>query len=458
LDGHSCTLSNNVIYCVGGSTSAPPYNINGIYYSPISSTGVGAWSKINNYPANVAEHSCVSSNDTIYCVGGMVKTCSNNLCWYPPINSTYYAPISSTGIGTWTSATDYPVPIEEQVCKLFDNNIYCIGGTQWVDTNNAESGQYEISEVYYAPVSSTGVGIWTSTTDYPLSLAYFSCTLGAAQGFAPSTTTSTSSSSTSTSITSTSSTTSTSTTTLTPTLYINPWGFYEWYGYSYIVQPTVVISYVWASDSISVSGSCVSDYRKLNLGAQLDEIDVPAAGYIYAANQAYVQPSQQNVDLSLCDLTMPSSLSSATSGAITFNAMTSPSNPALGWHSDNVELDWNGPLYESLQIVPVLVTLGMTSTSTSTTVLTSTSTSIPQQQSSEECWCCIPPSVWVPYSYFGYEWHCIGTSPSCSTDMGWCNSGTTDWPDYPQAHTTQYRWWNCNGKPQCTDVLVYNPI
>jgi len=74
-----------------------------------------------------------------------------------PYNLVYYAPVSSIGIGAWASTTSYPVP-EPDGCSIYNGYIYCVGGAG-ISSN-----------VYYAPVSSTGIGAWQATTSYPPSV------------------------------------------------------------------------------------------------------------------------------------------------------------------------------------------------------------------------------------------------------------------------------------------------
>ena len=143
------------MYCVG-SDNTPNGNL--AYYAPISSSGVGAWTSTTNYPvSHYYQGSCsVSSGNYIYCVGSQAA----------PSNAVYYAPISSTGIGTWTSTSNYPVQSQNAGCSLYNNYIYCVG---------SKSGSEQ--QVYYAPISSTSVGAWTQTTQYPIQFYNASCSI-----------------------------------------------------------------------------------------------------------------------------------------------------------------------------------------------------------------------------------------------------------------------------------------
>ena len=73
----------------------------------------------------IAEQSCAAYDGYIYCVGGEDGGISTNLV--------EYAPISSSGVGTWNSSTSYPGgDIEMQSCNIYSGYIYCIGGYYFV--------------------------------------------------------------------------------------------------------------------------------------------------------------------------------------------------------------------------------------------------------------------------------------------------------------------------------------
>ncbi len=65
------------------------------------------------------------------------------------------------GVGEWRQSTSYPLPITSQSCVVYSSNIYCIGG---VGSNSPTSA------VYYAPLSSNGIGAWEHGTNYPNNL------------------------------------------------------------------------------------------------------------------------------------------------------------------------------------------------------------------------------------------------------------------------------------------------
>lgn len=138
----SCAAYSNYIYCVDGNTGS---NINTVYYAPISSTGIGTWSTGTVYPQATNRLGCVAYSGYIYCVG--------------PSTNVYYAPISSTGVGTWTSTTSYPTSQSANSCVLASNN--------YLVCNSAYQGGSTTGTVYAAPVSSTGVGTWTASSSYP---------------------------------------------------------------------------------------------------------------------------------------------------------------------------------------------------------------------------------------------------------------------------------------------------
>ncbi|MDE1870358.1 MAG: hypothetical protein KGH71_05255 [Candidatus Micrarchaeota archaeon] len=154
----NCAIYGNVIYCIGGGSSgfAP---LTYTYYAPISSGGVGAWSLTTPYPANVQDTSCATNAGYIYCVGGSTNGNTN----------VYYAAVSGSGIASWTATNSYPVAITSHSCGISGGEIYCIGG--------AISGSSPTGAVYYAAVSSAGVGAWTASNSYPIALRDLRCVI-----------------------------------------------------------------------------------------------------------------------------------------------------------------------------------------------------------------------------------------------------------------------------------------
>jgi hypothetical protein len=156
----SCVADSSYIYCVGGLHGM--YS-NSTYYAPLSSSGIGPWSATTDYPTITGAGSCVSDSGYIYCVGG-IDSNSNTIS-----NAVYYAPLSSSGIGTWSLSQPFPGPVVLQSCAPYSGYIYCVGGGNAVSTTT--------NGVYYAPLSSSGVGSWNTGTSYPDSIREGSCVI-----------------------------------------------------------------------------------------------------------------------------------------------------------------------------------------------------------------------------------------------------------------------------------------
>jgi hypothetical protein len=159
IGAQSCVISSGYMYCIGGQISSSGYT-NAIYFASVSSTGIGGWGfvGINTYPTDIAWESCAVSSGYVYCVGGQTGSSSDT-------DAVYYAPISSSGVGTWTQTTSYPVSLADLSCVISSGYIYCVGGYNGSYTN----------AVYYAPISSSGVGAWSSATPYPRYMANGAC-------------------------------------------------------------------------------------------------------------------------------------------------------------------------------------------------------------------------------------------------------------------------------------------
>ena len=160
IDGESCVLFSGFVYCVGGSYNDNGDDVASSYYTGVAASGsLGNWSSTTAFPIPVDSQSCVASFSHIYCVGGNNETDGSNAdSTYT--NSVWYAPLSTSGIGKWTLTTAYPSNVLFPSCVASGTVIYCLGG--------ADGNGNSLGTAYYAMLSSSGVGGWASTTSYPV--------------------------------------------------------------------------------------------------------------------------------------------------------------------------------------------------------------------------------------------------------------------------------------------------
>ncbi len=104
----------------------------------------------------------VSSYTDVYCVGGSTS----------PSNGVYYAKLLGNklggGVGGWNSTTPYPVGFVNGGCAIYSGYIYC-------SPSQGSSDEH----IYYASVSSTGVGAWSQGTVIPslYTMSFAGCTI-----------------------------------------------------------------------------------------------------------------------------------------------------------------------------------------------------------------------------------------------------------------------------------------
>lgn len=173
FDGGSCAIDTSIgyIYCVGGG-SGSSFNDN-VYYAHLSASGglAGSWTSTTVYPFAMASLSCaIDSNlNYIYCIGGTADT------EYPqtPSDAEEYAPVSSSGVGSWTGST-FLTDIDEQSCDVASGYIYCVGGLVVPQDDGSNPPPDPNPDVYYAATSTSGLS-WSSTTAYPIDIAATSC-------------------------------------------------------------------------------------------------------------------------------------------------------------------------------------------------------------------------------------------------------------------------------------------
>ena len=170
----SCVSHGAYVYCVGGSYDDAGDDIASSYFAPLTGSGTGSWTSTTPYPVPTDSQSCVSSSGYIYCVGGANETDGTNATSLPT-NSAWYAQLSSSGIGRWTQTTAYPQAVSFPTCAASSTEIFCVGG---IDLNN--NG---VNDVYYASLSSSGIGQWSSTTAYPIRAYGLSCAIDSGSMF-----------------------------------------------------------------------------------------------------------------------------------------------------------------------------------------------------------------------------------------------------------------------------------
>jgi N-acetylneuraminic acid mutarotase len=169
IDSQSCVASSGYVYCVGGQYDDNGDDLASSYFAPLDSNGsIGSWNQTSTYPIPVDTQSCVAWSSSIYCIGGYNET-DGNYADSSLSNSVYHASLSSEGIGSWLESTAYPSSVYLPVCVASSGYVYCVGGS--------DSNGDPVTSVYYTSISSTGVGSWTATTEYPAALSGQSCVI-----------------------------------------------------------------------------------------------------------------------------------------------------------------------------------------------------------------------------------------------------------------------------------------
>jgi hypothetical protein len=155
-----CVADLGYVYCIAGTGiyPFPPATVNKTYFAPMTATGVGGWLRSTDYPI-LTGPACVASAGFVYCLGGFKPAFScPQPCSSFSLNSSYYAPLSSSGIGTWLKTTSYPKALGNIMCVASTGNIYCTGGAG----NISDPATY-VNASYFAQLSPTGIGAWKTT-------------------------------------------------------------------------------------------------------------------------------------------------------------------------------------------------------------------------------------------------------------------------------------------------------
>jgi hypothetical protein len=133
---------------VGGANGGATTLTADVYYAPLVSPGIGAWTASTPFPYPVSAPQCMTDSGYIYCVYGT--------------SDSYYAPISSSGLGAWAPTTAPPAPTAG--CSSMGGYAYCFGGG---DCPPGGPGSDCYSPSYYAPLTASGIGTWNTTSELP---------------------------------------------------------------------------------------------------------------------------------------------------------------------------------------------------------------------------------------------------------------------------------------------------
>jgi len=161
IDRESCAVYYGYIYCVAGETlsgSNPNSPITGAYYAPLSASGIGQWTAVQSYPTALAAMSCAPFSGYFYCVGGFDSNLLSS-------TSAYFGQASSSGVGSWTDLAQYPVPIDTSSCVAGQGYVYCVAGNSV--TQNSQTLLNPTGSTYYASISSPV----TTTPEFPITVA-----------------------------------------------------------------------------------------------------------------------------------------------------------------------------------------------------------------------------------------------------------------------------------------------
>ena len=160
IDSESCVGWSSHIYCIGGNneTGGTESNVapsGTVWFAPVNSSGIGEWVRTTPYPPGIFVPSCYATGGFAYCLNG---SDSNG----DPLGTAYFAPLTADGMGPWAGTTAYPVASVGPSCVIASGHIYCVGG----ETAGGQSPTFT-NFVYFAQISSDGIGPWTQGASYP---------------------------------------------------------------------------------------------------------------------------------------------------------------------------------------------------------------------------------------------------------------------------------------------------
>jgi len=160
IDSESCIGWSSRIYCIGGNneTGGTQSNVapsSTVWFAQVNSSGIGEWARTTPYPSGIFVPSCYATGGFLYCLNGSDGNGD-------PLGTAYFAPLTVSGVGRWSLTTAYPVASVGPSCVIVSGYIYCVGG----ETAGGQSPTFT-NFVYFAQISSSGIGPWTQGANYP---------------------------------------------------------------------------------------------------------------------------------------------------------------------------------------------------------------------------------------------------------------------------------------------------
>ncbi|MGA2664922.1 MAG: hypothetical protein ABSF83_08265 [Nitrososphaerales archaeon] len=160
INSEACVSSDGYVYCVGGEGAYGPGNdTSSTYFASLSSSGIGPWKSTTRYPVAAEHLSCVASSGYLYCLGGTATGAAPE--------PAYFASLSGSGVGSWQATTQYPGAVEDQACVAASSTVYCVGGRV--------VGGTPTNATAFATLSTSGIGQWQTGPGYPFDVAHQSC-------------------------------------------------------------------------------------------------------------------------------------------------------------------------------------------------------------------------------------------------------------------------------------------
>jgi N-acetylneuraminic acid mutarotase len=143
---------NGKIYAIGGFNGNSPLSVNE-QYTP----ALNEWTAVSPMPTARSGFAVAVYDNKIYCIGGTIGTLSGNSDFVG--NNEVYDP----GTDTWQTEASMPTPRADLTASVVDGKIYLIGGMEYSSTSPYYV-ETNITEVY-DPSSNT----WSTGASMPLS-------------------------------------------------------------------------------------------------------------------------------------------------------------------------------------------------------------------------------------------------------------------------------------------------
>ena len=152
-------IYNGYFYTIGGTNTGNTAGTTSVYYAPVSSSGFGTWQSTNSLVTGVSFSTALAYRGYLYMAGGCTAlttgACTNSS---GQVNTFQYAPIYANGaLGAWQTSSAFATGRDVAGLIAHNNYIYLSGGSTCSGASGACTSTTADVDFQYATINAQGV-------------------------------------------------------------------------------------------------------------------------------------------------------------------------------------------------------------------------------------------------------------------------------------------------------------